>query len=68
MVSKDETTLLVINDLPDQLELISTLLRNAGYRVLTAGDGHEGFEIVRQKHPDLVISDVMMPRINGIEL
>ena len=63
-----QNTILVVNDAPDQLIMMSTLLRQAGYRVLTASDGNEGFEIAQREHPDLVISDVLMPRADGIEL
>src|SRR6266850_3130944 len=65
---RGENTILVVNDQPDQLELMSTLLRHAGYRVLNAFDGREGFEIARRERPDMVISDVLMPCANGIEL
>ncbi|MDQ3666278.1 MAG: PAS domain S-box protein [Acidobacteriota bacterium] len=62
-----EDTVLIVNDIPEQLGLMDTLLRKAGYEVITAGDGHEGFEVAKSKRPDMVISDVSMPRINGIE-
>jgi len=60
--------ILVVNDEPDQLQLMSIALGLAGYRVLTASDGYEGFKIAQREHPDLVISDVRMPRADGIEL
>lgn len=63
-----EDTVLLINDSPDQLELMSILLSMAGYRVLTAGGGQEGFAVARRERPCLVISDVVMPRGDGIEL
>ena len=66
--SNAQNTILVVNDVPDQVVLMSTLLRQAGYSVLTAFDGYEGFEVARREHPDLVISDVLMPRADGIEL
>jgi PAS domain S-box-containing protein len=44
------------------------LLLQSGYHVLTANNGHQGFEAARQQHPDLVISDVSMPRMDGIEM
>jgi len=64
----DDLTVLVINDHPDQLELMDVVLRNCGYRVLTTTDGGEGFNTARREHPDLIVSDVSMPRMSGIEL
>jgi PAS domain S-box-containing protein len=63
-----ESTVLVVNDVPDLLEMMSLLLRNSGYNVITAFDGREGFELARAASPDLVVSDVAMPRVDGIEL
>lgn len=54
--------------MPDSLALMSQLLRKSGYRVLTASDGREGFEVAQAEHPDLIISDVSMPRLDGIEM
>jgi CheY-like chemotaxis protein len=61
-------TVLVVNDSPDSLEMMSLLLSRAGYSVLTAFDGQEGFEVASRERPRLVISDVSMPRADGIEL
>ena len=61
-------TVLAVDDMPDALELLSVLLRESGYRVLTASDGQEGFEVAQAEHPDLVVSDVSMPRMDGIEM
>jgi len=58
---------LIVNDIPEQLSLMDGLLRKAGYSVLTAGDGLEAFQVAKRERPDVVISDVSMPRINGIE-
>jgi PAS domain S-box-containing protein len=65
---KAEHTVLVVNDVPDLLEMTSLLLRKSGYRVLTAVDGREGFEVAQAEHPDIVISDVAMPDVDGIEM
>src|SRR5829696_3477267 len=46
---------------------MGNLLHKAGYSVLTAGDGLDGLTLAKQKRPDLVISDVTMPRMNGLE-
>jgi DNA-binding response OmpR family regulator len=59
---------LVVNDAPEQLELVSLMQSRAGYNVLTAADGREGFEAARKARPDRVISDVRMPLFDGIEL
>jgi PAS domain S-box-containing protein len=63
----EDNSVLIVNDAPEQLQLMDGLLRKAGYFVLTAEDGLEGFNLAKQEHPDLVISDVSMPRVNGLE-
>ncbi|MGH9874852.1 MAG: PAS domain S-box protein [Pyrinomonadaceae bacterium] len=63
----DDNSVLIVNDLPEQLMLMQGLLRKAGYRVLTAEDGLEAFNLAKQEHPDLVISDVCMPGVGGLE-
>lgn len=62
-----EGTVLVVNDIPEQLSLMDSLLRKAGFTVVTAGDGLEAFDVAKRSHPDVVVSDVSMPRVNGIE-
>jgi PAS domain S-box-containing protein len=59
---------LIVNDSPEQLEFTAALLRDAGYDVLMALDGYEGLAQARHQHPDVVISDVVMPRMDGFEL
>ena len=68
MASMDKSTVLAVNDEPDHLHLMSTLLSGAGYHVLTASDGCKAFDIARHDRPHLVISDVAMPCMDGIEL
>ncbi|MBV8859793.1 MAG: response regulator [Acidobacteria bacterium] len=63
-----ETLALVVNDDPDQLSLMGTVLRQAGYKVITAEDGAGGYELALSAHPDVIISDVSMPGVDGIEL
>ncbi|GAB4547894.1 MAG: response regulator [Anaerolineae bacterium] len=60
-------TILIIDDDPDVTRLIEFALRRAGHQVLTARDGETGLSITQAEHPDLVIADVMMPRLNGYE-
>ena len=63
---KDDSVL-IVNDIPEQLSLMDGLLRRAGYEVITAEDGLEAFDVAKRERPDVVISDVSMPRVNGIE-
>jgi PAS domain S-box-containing protein len=63
----EDSSVLIVNDEPDQLTLMSNLLHKAGYSVLTAEDGLIAHTLARQTRPDLVISDVTMPRMNGLE-
>src|ERR1051325_1995057 len=64
----NDYTVLLVNDSPDQLALMEQLLRAAGYRIVTAADRHEAIEVAEFYHPDLVVSDVLMPGIDGIEM
>jgi diguanylate cyclase (GGDEF)-like protein len=59
---------LVVDDDEDKLNLLAMALNMAGYDVLTAGDGQEALKAMAASEPDLVISDVMMPRMNGFDL
>jgi diguanylate cyclase (GGDEF)-like protein len=64
----NQATILVVNDNLELLELMSLLLGKAGYRICTATDGQEGFQVALQERPQLIISDVAMPGTDGIEL
>jgi two-component system, OmpR family, response regulator len=57
--------LLVVDDEPNIVELLSTSLRFAGFEVATASNGHEALETARTFQPDLLVLDVMMPDISG---
>ncbi len=58
----------VVEDDPDVREFIARACREAGYQVLTASNGREGFQCIQEEVPDLVISDVMMAEMDGVEL
>ncbi|OZC04500.1 response regulator transcription factor [Rubricoccus marinus] len=64
----DSPTILLVDDEPDLVELLQYALENAGYRVLTAGDGEEALRIAEAERPDLAVLDIMMPKMDGIEL
>jgi len=61
-------TILVIDDNPDLTSFLKQELANSFKRVLTASDGEEGLLLIKSHTPDIVVSDVMMPRMNGYEL
>src|SRR5215471_16756572 len=63
----EDNSILVVNDEPDQLKLMTSLLNKAGYSVLSAEDGLEALAVALREHPDLVVSDVSMPRMNGMD-
>jgi diguanylate cyclase (GGDEF)-like protein len=61
-------TILVVDDDPDIARFVEVNLRSAGYDVAVAGDGEEALERAGDIRPDLVLLDVMMPRIDGFEV
>jgi|SRR4051812_6895783 CheY-like chemotaxis protein len=61
-------TILVADDESHILNVVSLKLRNAGFRVVTARDGQEAFEMAQAEKPDLLITDYHMPQLSGIEL
>ena len=62
------TNILVIDDDPNIREILGIHLRNAGYEVVTAKDGIEGGHAILKRRPDLIVSDVEMPHMDGLEL
>ncbi|MFA4869128.1 MAG: response regulator transcription factor [Pedobacter sp.] len=59
--------ILIVDDEPDILELIEYNLKKEGYQVYLASNGLEGINIAKKVHPDLIILDIMMPKMDGIE-
>ena len=64
----DEVTVLVVEDDPVILRLLEVNFELEGMRVLTASDGAAGLEAAKAERPDVIISDIMMPKVSGIEL
>src|SRR5574341_1283172 len=60
------TTVLLIEDEETLLETLAYNLRQEGYDVLTAADGEQGLEAARRERPDLVVLDIMLPRLDGL--
>jgi two-component system phosphate regulon response regulator PhoB len=63
-----KTTILVVDDETDVLELISYNLEQAGFAVVTAQDGAEGLAKAKQLLPSLILLDVMLPEVNGLDV
>src|SRR5438270_13031937 len=61
----DSKTILVVDDDQELSDGLRLILEKQGYRVLQARDGQQGKQLVYQHHPDLVILDMMMPRMGG---
>ncbi len=64
---REPARILVVDDVPDNVEMLQMRLESQGYEVVTAGDGVEALEKTSELLPDLVLLDVMMPKMDGIE-
>jgi len=62
------STVLVVDDDPVIQKLLQVNFEMEGYTVITAGDGLEGLERARAERPDVIICDIMMPRMDGLEV
>ena len=60
-----KATILAVDDEPHVLKLVKANLESSGYRVLTAGDGEQAVEMVEREVPDLVLLDLMLPKMDG---
>ncbi|MEP6894903.1 MAG: response regulator [Chloroflexota bacterium] len=60
--------LLVVEDIPDILNLLEATLKFKGYRVITARNGEEALEVLKQERPSLIITDILMPKMDGFNL
>jgi DNA-binding response OmpR family regulator len=66
--SMRKQTILVVDDDPRTVEIVRLRLENDGFAVLPAGNGAEALELVRTEHPDLVVLDLMLPKLNGLDV
>jgi len=60
--------ILIVDDEADIVEILQFVLETGGYECITAFDGEEGLKLAKEAAPDLIILDVMMPKINGYKI
>lgn len=60
--------ILLVDDEPNIIQLARMYLEREGYRIISAADGKEAMEMIRTKKPDLVVLDVMLPELDGLEV
>ncbi len=66
-MKKSDITILLVDDEPDILEIVGYNLSAEGYKIITASNGAEGVKKAKKEKPQLIILDVMMPEMDGIE-
>lgn len=59
--------ILIVDDSPTELHVLSQMLTKGGYQTVTAEDGEEGIEKAKAESPDLILMDVVMPGLNGFQ-
>ena len=62
------TKILIVDDEKDIVETLSFMLQAKGYEIISAYDGEEGLKLAKEEKPNLIILDVMMPKINGYKI
>ncbi len=60
--------ILIVDDNPANLDIFETRLAAHGYDIITASDGAEGLAVALDRRPDLILPDIMMPKMDGIEV
>ena len=68
VTENSQVRILVVDDEPPMVELVRGYLVREGWTVLTAGDGNEALAVVRTERPDLVVLDLMLPGLDGVEV
>ena len=63
-----QRTIMVVDDNPDIITIVKTILEGKGYYVLSASSGQELLNLLADRKPDLIILDIMMPEMDGLEV
>jgi two-component system, chemotaxis family, response regulator PixH len=61
-------TILIVEDMQCELDLMAQYLTQLGYKIMTAADGEEALEKIKQTKPDAIVTDWMMPKMGGVEI
>ena len=64
----ERRTVLIVDDEQDLLDLLKYNFEKEGFRTVTALDGAAGFSQAQRSNPDLIVLDIMMPKLNGVEV
>jgi CheY-like chemotaxis protein len=67
-MSTQQQYILVVDDVPDNCWMLQTLLELEGYKVKISGDGYDALDLIESNPPALILLDMMMPGINGLEV
>ena len=67
-VAEKHSNILVVDDEPQITRVLKTTLSSQGYAIRTASDGDEALQVMKEWTPDLLITDLVMPHMNGLEL
>jgi len=65
---RERPLILIVDDIEENIEIVRVRLEAQGYEIATAANGHEALERTQQLHPDLILLDIMMPEMDGIEV
>jgi len=68
VLGKEKITVLVVDDEPKTVELLTDELQAEGFNVLQAYGGQQGIDLAIEKHPDVIILDLMMPEVSGFDV
>ena len=63
-----QSTVLIVDDNPQNVELLQAFLESLPVRIITAADGVEALEKIEEQNPDLILLDIMMPRMSGFQV
>ena len=67
-IKRNNKTICIVDDEPTIVEMYSFKLKLAGYKVISASDGEEGYQVISRGKPDLAIIDLIMPNMDGLSL